>query len=323
MPRARRKAAAGRRITAAIYLDRLDDAAARAVDSLVQQSLPKDDYEILLVGNADAAQPPGGTAGSWDEIPNLRRPEDTVADATEARNLVLRLAQAPLVAFLDAHAIAEPGWLFSFCRTFEQFGEIARVVGGRVRPLWEVPRPAWLADELLADLLLVDLGEEARFLTVGERLATVNIAFRKTSLEALGGFRNVAEGRPASEAIVLRRAPELIDQITTSAGRAIYDPLAAVDYLVPADRLSQQWFRGQAAWRAVADLAAMASPTATVAAERWQAVKDFFFECPPAERTIRGLVLRQDEPRRFRAQIDAVYDSVFCLLSGIGESDYD
>jgi hypothetical protein len=106
-------------------------------------------------------------------------------------------------------------------------------------------------------------------------------------------------------------------------GRAAYDPLAAVDYLVPADRLIPEWFRSNAAWRAVSDLLRSPSPTPAAVAERWRAVKDFFFDCPPSERTIRGLVLRQDDPRRFQQQISAIYDSLFCLLSGIGETDYD
>jgi glucosyl-dolichyl phosphate glucuronosyltransferase len=323
MPRAKREAASGRRITAVICLDRADDAATKAVDSLVQQSLPKEDYEILLIGTPQPEQLFGGTTGPWDAVPNLRRVEDGAADATDARNLALQLSQAPLVAFLDAHAVAEPGWLASYCRTFEQFGEIARAVGGRVRPLWEVSRPDWLGDELLADLSIVDLGDEARFLAAGERLAAVNIAFSKAAANALGGFRPAADGTPAPDAVALGEAPEPIDQIGAPAGRAIYDPLAAVDYLIPADRLSQEWFRSRAAWRAVSDLKQFPPPTPAAVAERWQAVKDFFFECPPTERTIRGLALRQDDPRRFRAQIAAIYDSLFCLLSGIGESDYD
>jgi glucosyl-dolichyl phosphate glucuronosyltransferase len=323
MPRAKKKPAIGPRITATIFLERADDAATKAVDSLIQQSLTKEEYEILLIGDVEAVPVSDSAIGLWATVPNLRRVEDAVANVTEARNLALQLSQAPVVAFLDARAIAEPSWLASLCRTFEQFGGIARAVGGRVRPLWEVPRPDWLGDELLSELLLIDLGEEARFLAAGERLAAVNIAFRKTSVEALGGFRPSTDAMPAREAIGFGEAPELIDQIITPAGRAVYDPLAAVDYLVPADRLSQEWFRSRAAWRAVSDLTPFHPPTPTAVAERWRAVKDFFFECPPSERTIRGLVLRQDDPRRFRQQISAIYDSLFCLLSGIGENDYD
>jgi glucosyl-dolichyl phosphate glucuronosyltransferase len=325
MPRAgtRTRTAPGCRITAAICLDGAEPAATQAVESLIQQSLPKDAYEVLLIGDAEVIWSAAPSTAAWATIPNLRQIEDRVADVTEARNLALRLSQSPLIAFLDPRATADPGWLASLCRTFEQFGEIARAVGGRVRPVWEVPRPSWLGDELLTELSLLDLGDEARFLGAGERLSTVNIALRKASVEAQGGFRSAADGTPAGAAIALRDVQEPIDQITTSVGRAIYDPLAAVDYLIPANRLRQQWFRSNAAWQAVRDLARAPSPSPAALAERWESVKDFFFECPPSERTIRGLVLEKQDPQRFRAQIAAIYDGLFCLLSGISETDYD
>jgi glucosyl-dolichyl phosphate glucuronosyltransferase len=138
--------------------------------------------------------------------------------------------------------------------------------------------------------------------------------------EALGGFHRAALPMPLRAA---GHEPEPIEAIIGSSGRVVYDPLAAVDYLVPADRLIPEWFRRRAAWRAVSDLLQSPPPTVAALAERWQTVKDFFFDCPPTERTIRGLVLRQDDPRRFQQQISAIYDSLFCLLSGFGEPDYD
>ena len=308
MLRARRSS--GIRITAAICLDGADDAAGAAVDSLIRQTLPKDEYEILLIGGA----------ARFAEAPNLRRVESP-AEPNGGCCLALELAQAPLVAFLDPRAVAEPGWLASFCRTFAQFGEAAPVVGGRVLPRWTADRPDWLGDELLPELSLVDLGEEARFLDAGERISAVNIAYRKAQVNRStpcraesGGFAGTAaDGSPLALPAPISAA---------QAGR-VYDPLAAAELLIPDDWLTQAWFRKKAAWRAVADFARAAPANDAEIAERWRAVKKFFFECPPDERTVRGLVLRQDDPHRFRQQIAAVYDSTYCLLAGLGEDEYD
>ena len=300
------------RITAVICLDRAADGAA-AIDSLIGQSLPKREYEILLVG--DAANVAGGPASLPAGAVNLRRIEGS-AEPASARALALTAARAPLVAFLDRHAVAEPGWLASFCRTFSQFGEAAQVVGGRVRPRWTTARPDWLDDELLPDLSLVELGDEARFLRPGERLAAVNLACRKPAA-GKGDVHPAGRNGAAAEGSEL-----LLDGIAAPGGGQVYDPHAAAEFVVPADWLSQQWFRRKAAWQAVADFS-RAAPAAADVAERWQAVKDFFFECPPSERTIRGLILRQDDPRRFRQQIAAIYDSTYCLLAGLGEDAYD
>lgn len=316
MPRGRQSSTPEVRITAAICLDGEDDAAAAAVDSLIGQSLPRDRYEIVLIGGT-----PSPLAGHLVGVPNLRCVERP-AEPGSARRLALEVAQAPFVAFLDPRAVAEPGWLASFCRTFAQFGDAAQAIGGRVRPRWATPRPDWLADELLAELSLVDLGEEARPLGAGERIAGVNIAYRKAGVNG-GGKLHRLGGCSFAASAANESGLAFLDEISTAAGGQVYDPLAAAEFLVPADWLTQEWLRRKAAWRAVADFARAAPANAAEVAERWRAVKNFFFECPPTERTVRGLVLRQDDPRRFRQQISAVYDSTYCLLAGIGENEYD
>ena len=289
--------------------------ATRAVNSLVQQSLPKDAYEILLIGDADA------TNGPWAAVPNLHPVAGAAAEAGDPRNLAVRLSQAPSDCLSRCACGRRTGVAGELLPDLEDFGKAARAVGGRVRPLWEVPRPDWLGDELLPDLSLVDLGDEARFIAAGEHLAPVNMAYCKATLEALGGFHRAALRTPLS---AVGPAPQPIDEITSSGGKAVYDPLTTVGCsTVPTDRLIPEWFRRNAAWRAVSDLLRLPPPTAAALGERWRAVKDFFFDCPPTERTIRGLVLRQDDPRRFQQQITAIYDSLFCLLSGIGKPDYD
>ena len=319
MPRARQNHAPGIRIAAAMCLDRADDAATEAVDSLIGQSLPRDEYEILLIGGPASLS--GGLASRLAGIPNLRR-FDGPAEPNAAHALALHMARAPLVAFLDPRAVAEPGWLASFCRTFAQFGGAAQVVGGLVRPRWATPRPSWLGDELFPELSLVDLGEEAKFVAAGERIATVNIAYRKASGDGGGELPRLNGPSPAAGAADDAESA-FLDRVVAVAGRQVYDPLAAAEFRVPADWLTQEWFRKRAAWRAVADFARAAPENAAEVAERWQAVKNFFFELPPSERTVRGLALRQDDPRRFRRQISAVYDSTYCLLAGIGENEYD
>jgi hypothetical protein len=151
----------------------------------------------------------------------------------------------------------------------------------------------------------------------------VNIAFRRARLTARGGFHGVGELEFARGKFVIDDGTGLTNHFTTAGGRVVYDPLAAVTYAVPAERLTQDWFRSKASWKAVAELARSGSLTPEEATERWQRVKDFFFACPPAERTIRALVLSQNDPKRFQEQISAVYDTLSCLLSGIGEADYD
>jgi hypothetical protein len=60
------------RITAAICRDRADESTVKGLASLVQQSLPKHQYEILLIGDADLARLSGITEERSIAVPNLR-----------------------------------------------------------------------------------------------------------------------------------------------------------------------------------------------------------------------------------------------------------
>lgn len=62
----------GIRITAAICLDRADEAAVKALASRVRQSLPKHQYEILPIGDADLARLSGMTQEGSLAVSNSR-----------------------------------------------------------------------------------------------------------------------------------------------------------------------------------------------------------------------------------------------------------
>jgi hypothetical protein len=315
MARNKSPAPAGIRITAAICSVAGREPSARCIESVLLQSLPAEQFEVLLVGSA-AAPPATGTS-------RVRRIDGPVDDLPGARNLALREARAKLIAFLDANAVATPDWLAGVCAAFEQFGELAHAVGGRVRPLWGAVRPAWLADGLLPTLSILDLGGDARFLVHGERLNSVNMAFRTDVAMALGGFAMPLGYMPTPDGSVAGDERRLLDRIAAAAGRVVFAPAATVDYAIPEDCLTQDWFRRRAAWQAVHDLAGSTLPTGDENVARWQNLKDFFYGCPPADRTIRSLVLDVPDPRRFEAQVTAIYDCITCLLSGATERDDD
>jgi glycosyltransferase involved in cell wall biosynthesis len=86
----------------------------KAVASLVGQSLPRRDFEIIVVDN-----------GSTDETSALakRAGADCVVfepmkGLSAARARGLAQATAPIIAFLDADCLAPPNWLERILRTF-------------------------------------------------------------------------------------------------------------------------------------------------------------------------------------------------------------
>ncbi|MBI4818509.1 MAG: glycosyltransferase [Deltaproteobacteria bacterium] len=102
------------------------------------------------------------------------------AFAGEARNIGARRARAPIIAFLDADCIIEPGWVEATIRSHES---VDAIVGGAV-----LPRPPISASGLL--LFAIEFSE---FLPRGKRremrfVPSYSMSLRSSTMAATGGF---------------------------------------------------------------------------------------------------------------------------------------
>jgi glycosyltransferase involved in cell wall biosynthesis len=314
-------AATPRRIAAAICTYERYDLLPGAIESALAQSLPAGSFDVVVVDNSPDAERSAREAAAFAGRPGLIWHHEPRPGLSNARNVAARLTDAPLIAYLDDDARADPVWLENIAGCFDQFGPDVQVVGGRIRPWWGAPRPEWLGDEMLGDITVVDLGPERRLLREGEWVAGANIAFRVSALQAAGWF-DTSLGRTGGGASLLSaEETALTDRIKALGGQVAYDPLAAVDHWVDPDRLTQRWFRRRAAWQAVSDY--LRDPKGRLANrdQSWAAVKGFLLQQNPADRTLRGLALEQQAAPDFRWQVSAVYNAVTALLAGLDERD--
>ena len=308
-------------IAAAICTYRRYDMLAEALGSLAKQRLRPASFEIIVVDNSPDAERSFEEAKRHTRLPNLIWMHEPRPGLSNARNVATLRTRAPIVAFLDDDARADPDWLSALLAAFGEMGPTTKVVGGRIRPWWGAERPAWLHDALVPSLTVVDLGEERRPLRAGEWVAGANIAFRRDALLAHGGFA-VNLGRIGGAASLLSNdETDLIERIAAAGGIVAYDPAAAVEHFVPPDRLTQAWFRRRMAWQAVSDYLRKPEEHLARRDQHWQAAKDFVFDCPPADRTLRSLALHSDDPEHLRRQVGAIYDAVISLLAGLDEAD--
>ena len=309
------------RITAAICTYQRYDLLPDAIGSVLAQSLPAGSFEIIVIDNSPDAARSAQEAAAFADCPGLTWQHEARPGLSNARNVAARQARAPLIAFLDDDARADPVWLENIADCFDAFGEAVAVVGGRIRPWWGAPRPDWLPDEMLGALTVVDLGPERRLLEDGEWLAGANIAFRVEALRKAGWF-DTSLGRTGGGASLLSaEETTLTDRIRALGGQVAYDPLAAVEHRVDPERLTQRWFRRRAAWQAVSDYLRAPDRQMERREEAWAAVKGFLLSRNPADRTLRGLALEQAAPGEFRWQTAAVYNAVTALLAGLDERD--
>jgi glycosyltransferase involved in cell wall biosynthesis len=310
-----------RRITAAICTYQRYDLLPGAIRSALDQTLPADAFEVIVIDNSPDADRSAREAAAFGTHPNLLWRHEARPGLSNARNLAARLASAPIIAFLDDDARAERAWLAAIADCFDALGDQVQVVGGRIRPWWGAPRPEWLPDSMLGDLTVVDLGGERRLLREGEWVAGANIAFRIAALEAIGGF-DTSLGRNGGGASLLSAEETAVtDRLRARGGLVAYAPDAAVEHWVDPERLTQAWFRRRAAWQAVSDYLRDPRGRLERRDEAWAATKRYLLSRNPADRTLRGLALEQSDPGDFRWQVSALYNAVTALLAGLDERD--
>lgn len=226
----------------------------KAISSLVNQDLPWEAYEILIVDNGstdDTREVVDRFSGSG----NIRYIHEPVMGLSHARNRGWREASAPYVAYLDDDAVAEPVWLGKIRQVFETMNPQPGCVGGKVMPIWEAPRPFWLGDDLLCSLTALDWSDSPHVIDNlnSEWLAGANIAFPKELLDRLGGFTPHLD---RSGTRLLSSGDVFLEKQIQQAGyTCFYYPDVAVSHLIPASRLTRSWFMRRYYFQGVSDAA--------------------------------------------------------------------
>jgi glycosyltransferase involved in cell wall biosynthesis len=204
----------------------------QAIRSLMEQSVARDDYEIIVIDNGSTDATREVTNSLMREAPNLRYVHESNAGLSCARNRGIKEAAAPIVAFLDDDAIAANNWLAAILDAFA-IAPRPDCVGGPVEPWWEVPKPSWFPASLLGCHRL-DYGPRPHWCNYpSEHPIGCNMAFIKKRVDQVGGF-NVLLQKYNDETELMRR-------IVEADGRIYYEPRARVRHLVAKDRLSLGW----------------------------------------------------------------------------------
>jgi glycosyltransferase involved in cell wall biosynthesis len=292
------------------------DVLPKAIESAARQALPMNRYRILVIDNSPDVEGAYSFGGRFNFVPNLEYVVERTPGLSNARNVAARRCTAPVLAFMDDDAIASPDWAAEILEAFDRFGPTAKVVGGRVDPIWAAPRPAWLHDSMLGNLSVVNWGGDARVADDGEWLAGTNIAFRVVDIIEQGGFSTDLGRIGSGSSLLSNEETQLLKRLMDAGGRVIYAPRARVEHLVETKRMTRDWFRKRAAWQAVSDFKMQPEKEIERAKDRWPSVVAYFNAAPPFERTVRGLHFETEDPEMFNWQVGAMYQVTSLLLAG-------
>jgi glucosyl-dolichyl phosphate glucuronosyltransferase len=241
----------------------------KAIQSLVEQTLETNSYEILVVDNRSTDDTKRVVTQEFSHVRNLRYLYEPIQGLSQARNIGWRNALGNYVAYLDDDAIASSQWLEKIVEVFETVTPKLGAVGGKVEPIWEFSKPSWLNDRFLPYLTIVDWSAvPTRLDDTKYYLAGANMAFPKSVLELVQGFP-VKLGRQGKR-LLSNEELFLAKKIQQSGYGIYYVPEILVKHHVVKSRLNQRWFFQRIYWQGVSDAFFLIQEKSHSYLERWQ-----------------------------------------------------
>jgi glucosyl-dolichyl phosphate glucuronosyltransferase len=222
----------------------------KALQSLADQTLSQDRYEIVVVDNGSQDETRQVCAEFHDML-NLRYLYEPVSGVSRARNTGCRSARGDYVAFMDDDCVATPGWLTAILGVFTDCQPKPGIVGGPIEGIWEAPRPDWLPDPMLGMLGIVDWGPTRKILTDRSWLPFGNMAMPRDLWQRVGGAREDLD-RQGSK---LRANGEnyVGQQVKLLGYNLVYDPEVTMYHHVHASRLNQDYLKRWYHWSGLSD----------------------------------------------------------------------
>lgn len=212
---------------------------------LLNQSLEKDKFEVLVVDNNSSDQTKAVCDNWISKHPelNMRYILESRQGLSHARNRGIDESRGSLLAFVDDDAHTPFDYLRKLHDFFLEHPDIDGA-GGRIVLKFEGSRPDWLnryVDSLLGHF---DLGEQQRPFRRGEYPRGSNMCFRKAVFAPTGGF-DTGLGRTGSQ-MLGGEEKEFFIRFKRKGFEAVYLPQAWLYHLVPENRLTMDYLRKQA-----------------------------------------------------------------------------
>jgi GT2 family glycosyltransferase len=203
-----------------------------------QPDLESQEYELIVVDNNSSDATPS-VVEACGPRPGLRYVLEKRQGLSCARNRGTEEAHGDIVAFLDDDVIVGDHWLTALQACFE--ATHADAVGGRSHLTYEAHPPAWLGHHFRVCLSEVDLGPQRQTRSTAHRLHGLNLAFRKSTLQSVGGFDETL-GRRGS-GMLAGEEYAVLSRIIGAGGRIVYEPDATVWHVIERTRLTWDYFR--------------------------------------------------------------------------------
>jgi glycosyltransferase involved in cell wall biosynthesis len=272
------------------------------LQSLLSQTLPRNLFEVLVIDNGSTDKTKNVVQSFQQKLGNVQYFFEPSPGLHVGRHLGMKNARSEILVYADDDVEAFPTWLEAIVESFQD--QDVALVGGKNLPKFEAEPPNWIlkmwekdqnGDRSLWYLSIIDLGDETKkinpYFVFG-----CNFSIRKSILLKAGGFH--PDSMP-QELIKYRGDGEshVSHYILEHGYKTIYHPKASVYHLVPASRMTEEYFCQRAYNQGISD--------SFTNMRQEKIVKNYLqFDWKLPLRKIKQiLVLNKDQKRRLRIQV--------------------
>lgn len=213
------------------------DLLADALQTLCEQHLDSDEYELIVVDNNSTDNTRAVTESFAQRYPNVRYCFEALQALSYARNRGSQEAKGEYVAYIDDDCKVPPQWTAIAQEVIRQHNPA--VFGGPSFPFYNSPKPPWFQDRYESRLQQREsgpLGNDPK-----KFLSGMNMVFKKSLLQELGGFHPNLGMHGKKIGYAEERA--LIDYIRVNIPDALvyYEPQLFVYHLVRPNKMTMRW----------------------------------------------------------------------------------
>ena len=158
---------------------------------------------------------------------------------SHARNRGVKEARGEIIAFADDDVIVDKYWIQSIDKAFKDHGD-AVCVGGKILPIWEIPKPGWLNQDLHSYLALLDYGDSVVYMDKPD-IYSANIAVKSEMFKKHGVFDTNLGRMPKK--LYCAEETEFLQRLLNAGEKLLYHPSLIVHHHVPAHRISKKYMR--------------------------------------------------------------------------------
>ncbi len=213
------------------------------LESLAVNTLPKEEYEILLVDNnsKDCTHEVCQLFATAHPDVVFRYVVEPEQGLSAARNKGIREAHGDLIVYVDDDALVDDHYLKDYVDWFNTHPE-TMAAGGPILPLYEEgEEPSWMSPYTRALLTAwMDYGEKVREYPSGRYPGGGNAAYRKSVFDQVGLF-NTSLGRKGGN-LMGSEEKDIFDKMHSLEMEVLYLPWPVLHHSIPKAKLEKGYF---------------------------------------------------------------------------------